>query len=96
MFWRKVILFGVAIVATLCLSGCGGSSSPTSIAVTASVTTVDGTDTVALTATVANDSGTDGVTWSVTGGGALSKETTSSATYTAPAATNAAHKVTVR
>jgi hypothetical protein len=67
--------------------------------VTASVTTVDGTDTVTLTATVSNDKSTsgtaDGVSWSVSGGGALSNATTTSATYTAPAATASAQTVTV-
>jgi len=83
------------MIAALTLSGCGGSSKPPTVAVTASVTTVDGTDTVKLTATVANDKGTDGVAWSVSGGGTLSDTTTTSATYTAPAATSAAQTVTV-
>ncbi len=87
--------FVIALVATFTLSGCGGSSKAPTVAVTASVTTVDGTDTVTLSATVANDKGTDGVSWSVSGGGALSNTTTTSATYTAPAATSTAQTVTV-
>jgi hypothetical protein len=35
----------VTLVAALSLSGCGGSSKPPSVSVTASVATVDGTDT---------------------------------------------------
>jgi hypothetical protein len=56
---------------------------------------VDGTDAVTLTATVANDKSPGGVTWSVSGGGALSNTTTTSATYTAPAATNSAQTATI-
>lgn len=85
----------VTIVAALCLSGCGGSSKPVSVAVTASATTVDATDAVTLSATVANDKNSAGVTWSVSGGGTLSNTTTSGATYTAPAASSSALKVTV-
>jgi hypothetical protein len=50
---------------------------------------------VTLTATVTNDRNADGVTWAVTGGGTLSNTTTSSATYTAPAATSSTQTVTV-
>jgi hypothetical protein len=85
----------IAVFAAFTMSGCGGSSKPPTVAVTASVTTVDGADTVKLTATVTNDKGTDGVAWSVSGGGTLSDTTTTSATYTAPAATSAAQTVTV-
>ena len=68
----------VAMIAALCLSGCG-SSAP-GVHIVASATTVDAGDSVNLTASVAG-----GVTWKIaSGGGALSKVTTSSATYTAP------------
>jgi hypothetical protein len=99
MFSKKFFVSGVlsmvAIFTFVCLSGCGGSSSPVSVAVKASAATVDATDAVTLTATVTNDAGTDGVTWSVSGGGTLSNTTTTSATYTAPAATSSAQTVTV-
>ena len=106
MIGRGSVLFGRRISALSCafvalfvsavfLSGCGGSSKPPSVAVTASAATVDGTDTVTLTATVTNDKATDGVSWSVSGGGTLSNTTTTSATYTAPAATASAQTVTV-
>ena len=68
MFWRKSVLFVVAVFASLYLSGCGGSSTPPSVAVTASATTVDGLNSVTLTATVTNDKNDDGVTWTVSGG----------------------------
>jgi hypothetical protein len=83
------------MIAAFNLSGCGGSSSPVSVAVTASAATVDATDAVTLTATVTNDRTPGGVTWSVSGGGTLSNTTTTSATYTAPAATSSAQTVTV-
>jgi len=95
MFSRKIVLFVVAVFASLYLSGCGGSSKPPSVAVTAAATTVDGLNTVALTAAVTNDKNDDGVTWSVSGGGALSNKTTTSATYTAPAVPASALSVTV-
>jgi hypothetical protein len=88
-------LFVITMIAAFNLSGCGGSSSPVSVAVTASAATVDATDTVTLTATVTNDKNSAGVTWSVSGGGTLSNTTTTSATYTAPAATSSAQTVTV-
>jgi hypothetical protein len=90
-----VCLFVITMVAVFTLSGCGGSSGSVSVAVTASATTVDATDAVTTTATVTNDGTPGGVTWSVSGGGALSNETTTGATYTAPAASNSALTVTV-
>lgn len=99
MFWKRLVLFCIAIIGMFYLSGCGGSSKSPSVTVTATATTVDATDTVTLTATVANDKSTngaaDGVTWTLTGGGTLSNTTTTSATYTAPAATSSAQTVTV-
>jgi len=77
------------------LSGCGGSSKPISVTVSAAASAVDGNDTTTLTATVQHDKNGDGVTWAVSGGGALSSETKTSATYTAPAATSSAVTVTV-
>ncbi len=77
------------------LTGCGGSSAPLSVSVTAASATVDATDSVKLTATVANDKNAAGVTWSVSGGGTLSNQTSSSATYTAPAASSSSLAVTV-
>jgi hypothetical protein len=99
VFRNRLVLSGLAIIATFWLAGCGGSSKSPSVTVTATATTVDATNTVTLTATVANDKSTgttpDGVTWSVSGGGALSNTSTTSATYTAPAATNTAQTITI-
>jgi hypothetical protein len=83
------------MIAVLSLSGCGGSSSPVSVAVTASAATVDATDAVTVTATLTNDSNSKGVTWTVSGGGALSNQAATGATYTAPAASSSALTVTV-
>ncbi len=95
--WSLVsLLASLAMIGVLLsLSGCGGGSAPIGVAVTASTSTVDGTDSVSLTATVAHDKNAAGVTWAVTGGGSLSNQTTSSATYTAPAASSSALTVTV-
>ena len=90
-----ICLFAITAIVALSVSGCGGSSSPVGVTVTASAATVDATDAVTLTATVANDKTPGGVTWSVSGGGVLSSQTTSSATYTAPAASASALTVTV-
>uniref|UniRef100_E6PXF5 Dystroglycan-type cadherin-like domain-containing protein n=1 Tax=mine drainage metagenome TaxID=410659 RepID=E6PXF5_9ZZZZ len=84
-------MFGVL----LGVSGCGGSSAPLGITVTASASTVDGTDSVTLTATVANDKNSAGVKWTLSGAGTLSSQTTSAATYTAPAATSSAQTATI-
>ncbi|MGH9562564.1 MAG: putative Ig domain-containing protein, partial [Terracidiphilus sp.] len=56
---------------------------------------MDGTDTTTVTATVANDKNSAGVTWTVSGGGTLSSTTTTSATYTAPAATSSSQTATI-
>ncbi len=90
-----VCLFFVTMIAVFSLSGCGGSSSPVSVAVAASTATVDATDSITLTATLTNDSNSKGVAWTVSGGGTLSNQTTTGATYTAPAASNSALTVTV-
>jgi len=63
--------------------------------VTTAASVLDGTNTTTLTATVTDDKNAAGVNWSVTGGGTLSNQTTSSVTYTAPAATSAAQTITV-
>ena len=93
MFRKSLGLAACAVWAAFWLSGCGGKS--VSVTVTATPSTVDGTNTATLTATVANDGNPGGVTWSVSGGGALSNQTTTTATYTAPAPPDSALTVTV-
>jgi len=74
--------------------GCGGSGTQLSVAVTAAASTVDGSNATTLTATVTNDKNSAGVTWSASAG-TLSSQTTSSATYTAPAATSSSQSITI-
>ncbi|MGD0632552.1 MAG: putative Ig domain-containing protein [Terracidiphilus sp.] len=58
------------------------------------MTTVDAADTLTITATVTNDKNSDGVTWSTTGG-ALSNQSATGVTFTAPAATSSSQTVTI-
>ena len=95
MFWKKFAVICVGVVASIWMSGCGGSAPAVSVSVTAAAGTVDGGDTTTLTATVSNDQNSKGVTWTVSGGGTLSSSTTTGATYTAPAASSSALSVTV-
>ncbi len=100
MFQRKVfgwfVIFGMfSLVLTASLTGCGGKAPAASVAVTASASTVDGNDTTTLTATVTNDKNSAGVTWTVSGGGALSSQTTTSAIFTASAPTSSSQTATI-
>lgn len=93
------------LLPALLLFGCGGGSGsgstpPSTPAITVTLTpssaqTIDQAQTIGFTASVANDTANKGVSWSVTGGGALSNETSTSATYTAPASVTGSTKVTV-
>src|SRR2546426_1146918 len=92
------LLMCALCVCSLCLvAGCSGGSSPVTISLSPSGTqsAVAG-QTVTITATVANDKSSKGVTWSLTGLGALSGQTTTSVTYTAPSpiAANATDTIT--
>ena len=104
MLRKGLVLIGIPLMVASCLSGCSGKvsdpgssdgSGPTSVSITAPASSVDGTDSITLTATVANDDHADGVTWSMTGAGTLSNQTTTSVTYTAPAATSSSQQATV-
>jgi hypothetical protein len=70
------------------LVGCGGNGTPAgvvlSVTLTPSSATLTGGQSVNIVASVANDSSGKGVSWSLTGLGTLSAQTTTSATYTAP------------
>ena len=95
MVWKRFVLSVVAILVSLSLYGCGGSSAPISVAVTAASSNVDATDSVTLSAVVTHDKNAAGVSWTVGGGGALSGTSTTAATYTAPASSTTALTVTV-
>ena len=94
MFVKRFAFSALVVFVALYLSGCGGSSAPVSVSVTASANTVDATNAVTVSAQVLHDKNGAGVSWSVSGGGTISGST-SSATYTAPAASKSALTVTV-
>src|SRR5271157_5666469 len=90
-----VLLLGLIAVLTVGLSGCGSSSTPAiSVNLTSTSTGIDQGQTATLTASV-NDSKNAGVQWSVSGGGTLSGQTTTSATYNAPNPVTSAFTATV-
>jgi hypothetical protein len=84
---RKSILAAMAVILGLAMmiSGCGSSKPPIAIALgpSGSQNAAAG-QIVNITATVSNDSKAGGVSWSLTGPGTLSSQTTTSVTYTAP------------
>jgi phospholipase C len=88
-------LVAITMLVSFGLSGCGSSVPAIRVTVTASAGTVDGSDSTTLTATVTNDLNSAGVSWTVSGGGALSNTSTSGTTYTAPAPSSSALTVTV-
>lgn len=80
-------------------SGSGGSGSSTivvSITSPTSAPTIQAGQTVNITAAVSNDSSNQGVTWSVSGGGTLSNQTSTTVTYNAPASVAGNTIVTVK
>jgi hypothetical protein len=81
------------------LAGCGSSGTPAGIAITISLSptsaTVNANGVVNVVATVANDSTNAGVSWTLSGVGTLSNQTTTSVTYTAPATVTTTSVATV-
>jgi hypothetical protein len=80
----------VASIIILPACGGGGGHPPpltVSVAITspASAPTIQQGQTVNITATVTNDTGNKGVTWSLSGQGSLSAQTSTTVTYNAPA-----------
>jgi len=89
-----IYLSAFAVMISILLSACGGSSRPAvsvSVAQTGSSTMLAGGAAVTVTATVTNDSTNAGVKWSLTSSpssvvcGTLSSSTTTTATYAPPA-----------
>jgi len=81
------VLLPLALATLACVSfgtGCSSSSSITITLTPSTTQTVDPGAQLQITATVANDSSNKGVTWSLTGPGTLSGQTTTAVTYTAP------------
>jgi hypothetical protein len=81
------------------LAGCSSSGTPAGIALTISLSpttaTVNANGVVNVVATVANDSTNAGVSWTLSGVGALSNQTATSVTYTAPATVTTTSVATV-
>jgi hypothetical protein len=81
------------------LVGCGSSGTPAgvvlSVQLTPSSASVNASGVVNITASVANDSSGKGVSWALTGVGTLSGQTTTGATYTAPATVTTTSVATV-
>ena len=85
------VLAGLATLLTACssshpstITGTGGSTQSVAISSSTGNFQVQQGAQLLFTATVPADSTNAGVTWSVSGGGALSNETNTTATYTAP------------
>lgn len=108
MRFRKSILLLTALAVIGTLVGCSSSNNSTttppviSVSLAGAPASLQISTTAALTATVSNDSNNAGVTWTVSCGssgtgacGAISNATTTSATYTAPAAIPTGASVTV-
>jgi hypothetical protein len=95
-------LSAIVLVAGLAFLGaCGSSGTPAGIPLTitlsASATSLNPGQASTITATVVNDPSNKGVTWSFapSGFGALSNQTTTTATYTAPTSVPTATTVTI-
>ena len=72
------------LVWALVFAGCSGSSSLTVTLAPASGESLNPGATVTITATLTNDKNNQGVTWTLSGPGTLSGNTTTSVVYTAP------------
>jgi hypothetical protein len=81
------------------LVGCSNNGTPAGIAITISLSpstaSVNASGVVNVVATVTNDSSGKGVTWTLSGVGTLSAQTSTSVTYTAPAKVTATSVATV-
>ena len=71
------------LVWALVFAGCSGSNTIT-ITLTTTATSLNPGQTATITSTLTNDTNNQGVTWTLTGPGSLSGNTTTSVVYTAP------------
>ncbi len=85
---RKVKVFSLfalgILVWTVVFAGCSGSNTLTIALAPASGQSLNPGETVTITATVTNDKTNGGVTWTLSGPGSLSGNTTTTVVYTAP------------
>ena len=83
------------LVWALVFAGCSGSNTITITLSPASGVSLNPGATVTITATLTNDTNNQGVTWTLSGPGQLSSNTTTSVVYTAPANISTAATATV-
>ena len=96
MHGKTKVLGILLVVFALVVAGCTGGSAPISVGLSPSgAQNAIAGKVINLTATVSNDSKNAGVTWSLTGPGALSAQTTTSVTYTAPSPISANATATI-
>ncbi|HET7150065.1 MAG TPA: putative Ig domain-containing protein [Candidatus Acidoferrum sp.] len=96
MYGKTKVLGVLLAVFALAIAGCTGGSTPISVGLSPSgAQNAIAGKVINLTATVSNDSKNAGVTWSLTGPGALSAQTTTSVTYTAPSPISANATATI-
>jgi hypothetical protein len=93
---RVVSLFSLGILVWgVFFAGCSGSNSLTITLSPASGQTLNPGQTVTITAAVANDKNNQGVSWSLSGPGLLSGNTTTSVVYTAPSSVSTTATATI-
>jgi hypothetical protein len=93
---KLTALFCCVLALLLGVTGCSSGSNPITVALSASTSQpVMAGQTVSVTATVAHDAKNAGVSWSLTGPGTLSGQTSTSVTYTAPTPVTATATATV-
>jgi len=93
---RVLSLLAVGILVwALVFAGCSGSNTITITLSPASGVSLNPGATVTITATLTNDTNNQGVTWTLSGPGQLSSNTTTSVVYTAPAIISTATTATV-
>lgn len=96
MHGKTKVLGVLLVVFALVVAGCTGGSAPISVVLSpAGAQSAVAGKVINLTATVSNDSKNAGVTWSLTGPGALSAQTSTSVTYTAPSPISANATATI-
>jgi Putative Ig domain len=95
----KLLFVPLMAALTFGMAGCGSSQSvssePMSLMLTSSTAGVDQGQTASIRATLVGDLHNAGVQWSVSGGGSLNSQTTTSATFIAPDSVSSAFTATV-
>jgi len=92
---RVLLLCALGTVCALGLTSCSGKSAITITLSPSSTVTINQGQTQAITATLTNDTKNQGVTWTVSGVGTLSDQTTTGVTYVSPASLTADTTVTI-